>query len=93
MNSKNICKIFPLTLKDPEYIFNELQILMWIFSDLRSFAYAEEDVELVSIVDDFLKKNIDSIALTNEFEELPRLQVIYVSLSNTLTLSHHVIQG
>ncbi|XP_022106297.1 influenza virus NS1A-binding protein homolog isoform X2 [Acanthaster planci] len=47
--------------------------------ELRSFASEEEDVEFLSIVDDFLKKNIDSVALTNEFQELPRLQIEVVA--------------
>ncbi|XP_033642999.1 influenza virus NS1A-binding protein-like isoform X2 [Asterias rubens] len=55
--------------------------------DLRSFASAEEDDELVSIVDDFLKKNIDSVALTNEFQELPRLQIEVVATKSSSRMS------
>ncbi|XP_038063835.1 influenza virus NS1A-binding protein homolog A-like isoform X2 [Patiria miniata] len=55
--------------------------------ELRSFGNAEEDVEFVSIVDDFLKKNIDNVALTNEFQELPRLQIEVVATKSASKMS------
>ncbi|XP_072015347.1 LOW QUALITY PROTEIN: influenza virus NS1A-binding protein homolog [Amphiura filiformis] len=61
--------------------------------ELREFASEECDPDLVSIVDDYVKKNFDDVVLSQEFQLLPRLQLEVIATQESgATSARHMFE-
>ncbi|XP_033104310.1 influenza virus NS1A-binding protein homolog A-like isoform X1 [Anneissia japonica] len=58
---------------------------------MRLFAEEQKDKDLMATIDSFILKNIEDITLSNEFHQLPRLQIEVIAMKELAFVSDRVI--
>ncbi|XP_071947341.1 influenza virus NS1A-binding protein homolog [Antedon mediterranea] len=58
---------------------------------MRLFAEAQKDKDLIATIDSFILENIEDITLSNEFHQLPRLQIEVIAMKELACVSDRVI--